>query len=289
MARVRAFAPAKINLALHVGPPRADGRHELASVIAFADVGDWIELDESGAGLTVDGPFAAALAGENDNLVSRALTLVAGDRAPGVRLEKNLPVASGIGGGSADAAAALRAARMLFALPHADQALEQIAARLGSDVPACVSSRSAIMRGAGEVLTPVALPPLFAVLVNPGAPLSTAAVYRRFDERANWGQLDLPPCGPTPTAAIAALAGMRNDLEPAGADLAPPVGAALEALRNVGEVRLARMSGSGATCFGLTDDFAAAQSAAALLRQRQPDWWICATRLGEIDVAPRQV
>jgi 4-diphosphocytidyl-2-C-methyl-D-erythritol kinase len=286
---VRAFAPAKINLALHVGPPRADGRHGLASIVAFCDAGDWIELEEGPRGLTVTGPFAPALAGEADNLVTRAIALVAPGRAVRVRLEKNLPVASGIGGGSADAAAALRAARRLFDLPLGDSELARLAGMLGSDVPACVHSCAAVMRGTGEDIAPIVLPDLFAVLVNPGVPLSTAAVYRRFDERAAWGSLDIQAPPPDARSAIAALGAMRNDLEAAGADLAPEIDAALAALRALDGVRLARMSGSGATCFGLADDLDAARSFADRLRQDHPDWWTYAVRIGAIDVLPMRV
>jgi 4-diphosphocytidyl-2-C-methyl-D-erythritol kinase len=286
---VRAFAPAKINLALHVGPPRADGRHALASIVAFCDAGDWIELEEGPPDLTVTGPFGTALAGEADNLVTRAIALVAPERAVRVRLEKNLPVASGIGGGSADAAAALRAVRLLLDLPLSDGELARLAGMLGADAPACVHSRAAVMRGTGEDIAPIVLPDLFAVLVNPGVPLSTAAVYRRFDERAAWGSLDIQAPPSDARSAITALDGMRNDLEAAGADLAPEIGAVLAALRALDGVRLARMSGSGATCFGLADDLAAARRLADRLRQAHPDWWTCGVRLGEIDVLPMRV
>lgn len=289
MPAVRAFAPAKINLALHVGPPRADGRHGLASIVAFCDAGDWIELEEGPPGLTVTGPFAPALAGEADNLVTRALALVAPGRSVRVRLEKNLPVASGIGGGSADAAAALRAARRLFDLPLGDGELARLAGMLGSDVPACVHSHAAVMRGTGEDIAPIVLPDLFAVLVNPGVPLSTAAVYRRFDERAAWGSVDIQAPPSDARTAITALGALRNDLEAAGADLAPEIDATLAALRALDGVHLARMSGSGATCFGLTDNLGAARRFADRLRQDHPDWWICGARIGEIDVVPMRV
>ncbi|MEJ0023046.1 MAG: 4-(cytidine 5'-diphospho)-2-C-methyl-D-erythritol kinase [Alphaproteobacteria bacterium] len=286
MAGVRAFAPAKINLALHVGPPRADGRHELASIVAFCDAGDWVELEEGPAGLTVTGPFAASLANETDNLVTRALALVAEGRSVRVKLEKNLPVASGIGGGSSDAAAALRAARTLLGLSLSDAELASLAAKLGSDLPACVWARTAIMRGAGEDTEALALSDLFAVLVNPGVSLSTAAVYRRFDERAIWGDLDLKPIGKNP---IASLVSMRNDLESAGADLAPAVSFVISTLRQFEGVRLARMSGSGATCFALVGDRVTAHGLAERLRIAHPHWWVYPTRLGAIDVVPRRV
>jgi 4-diphosphocytidyl-2-C-methyl-D-erythritol kinase len=269
-ASVTAFAPAKINLALHVGPPQADGRHPLTSLVAFASVGDRVTLEE-GAGFSLSGPFASALAGEPDNLVTRALARVVEGRPVRVRLEKMLPVASGIGGGSADAAAALRAARTFFALDLDDAALEAQAAALGSDVPACVRARPAIMTGTGEALQPFALAPLHAVLVNPGVALSTAAVYRRFDQRGVFGALSLDPND---------LPGSRNDLEAAACDLAPEVGAVLEALRASPEARLARMSGSGATCFALVGDAASARRLAEAIGATHSGWWVRSTVLG---------
>jgi 4-diphosphocytidyl-2-C-methyl-D-erythritol kinase len=270
MASVTAFAPAKINLALHVGAPRADGRHPIASVAAFADVGDRVTLS-AGDGFLVDGPFAASLAGEADNLVTRALALVLQGRSVHAQLNKALPVASGIGGGSADAAATLRAARALFALDLDEAALEAQAATLGADVPACVRSRPVLMTGTGETLQRLALAPMHAVLVNPGVALSTAAVYRRFDEIGVFGDLALDPND---------LAGARNDLERAASDLAPAVGETLAALRAGPGVRLARMSGSGGTCFALVDDAATARALAQAIGAAHPAWWVVPTVLG---------
>ncbi len=286
---VTAFAPAKINLALHVGAPRADGRHDLVSVVAFADVGDRVTIEDGAAAFCVEGPFAAQLTDEPDNLVTRALGLMRGARPARVTLEKNLPVASGIGGGSADAAAALRAARLYFSGTESDADLALLARRLGSDAPACVFSQAALMRGAGEDVTPIALRDLHAVLVNPGALVSTAAVYRRFDQRGAFGALDIePPVGDF-ASVVNALSQARNDLEAPACDLEPAVADVLAALRVGPETRLARMSGSGATCFALVADAAAAISLAAWLADRRPQWWIRPVRLGAIDAAARRV
>jgi 4-diphosphocytidyl-2-C-methyl-D-erythritol kinase len=279
MARtVTAFAPAKVNLALHVGAPRADGRHPLASVVAFADVGDRVTL-EVGEGFEVTGPYAAELEGEANNLVLRALARVSAGRPVRAHLHKALPVASGIGGGSADAAAALRAARTFFALDLDAPALEAHAATLGADVPVCVRSKPAIMTGTGETVAPLALAPLPAVLVNPGVALSTASVYRRFDEIGAFGALDLDPAN---------FVNGRNDLERAACELAPTVSAVLAVLRAGAGVRLARMSGSGATCFALMENAAAADALAASLNAAYADWWVRATVLGAgpVDAAP---
>jgi 4-diphosphocytidyl-2-C-methyl-D-erythritol kinase len=286
---VTAFAPAKINLALHVGPPRADGRHDLVSVVAFADVGDRVTIEDGAAAFRVEGPFAAQLTDEPENLVTRALALMHRARPARVTLEKNLPVASGIGGGSADAAAALRAARLYFSGTESDDELALLARALGSDVPACVFSRPAMMRCAGEDVTPFALADLHAVLVNPGAPLSTAAVYRRFDERGAFGALDLAPPAGGADRVVDALGRARNDLEAPACDLEPAVADVLAALRANPETRLARMSGSGATCFALVADAAAAAGLAARIADRRPRWWIRPARLGAIDAAARQV
>ena len=274
---VRIFAPAKINLSLHVGPLGADGRHPLASVVAFADVGDVVTLEE-GDGLSISGPFAAALDGEN--LITRALAAL-GVTAR-VHLEKNLPIASGIGGGTADGAAALIGANQLLRLGHHASALEGFAAALGADGPVCVAGRPAFMTGGGEQVVEIELPPLDAVLVNPGAPLATAAVYRKFDELSAAALLPAhaPPHWRTRAEAIAALTEMRNDLEPAARALAPAIGDVLAVLKTAPGVPLARMSGSGATCFAILDDATAAQSLARDLLAAHPGWWVRPARLG---------
>ncbi len=275
-------APAKVNLYLHVtGRRDADGYHLLDSLVVFGPAEDLLEARPAphGLSLALDGPEAAALAGEADNLVlraGRALLAKAGGRAlPGaaLRLSKHMPVASGIGGGSADAAAALRALDRLWGLDLGAAALAAIGARLGADVPVCLPAppRAMRMEGVGEVLSPAPpLPPFALLLVNPRLSLPTPAVFRArsgpFSPRAA-----LPPGGWADAAALARdLAGLRNDLEPAAIALCPPVAEVLAALRAAPHCLLARMSGSGATCFGLFADAAAAARAAAGLPGA---WW----------------
>lgn len=271
---MREAAPAKLNLALHVRARRADGYHELETLFAFVEIGDAIEVAPSETDrFTIEGPFAAKLAGEGDNLVTRAAARFReafGGGAHAIALEKNLPVASGIGGGSADAAATLRALARLHGVALDDPALFAIADALGSDVPACLLGRTAIGRGRGEELTPIeGLAGMAAVLVNPGVAVSTAAVFRA------WDQVDRGPLGPGPLLDVA-LAG-RNDLEPPARALAPAIDTVLAALAGQPGVVLTRMSGSGATCFALFESDAAARSAAAALAR--PGWWSVATRL----------
>jgi 4-diphosphocytidyl-2-C-methyl-D-erythritol kinase len=269
-------APAKVNLFLHVTGRRADGYHLLDSLAVFAGVADTLHAGAAESlSLTLTGPFASALAPEPDNLVLRAARALA--EAAGVRagaalvLNKNLPIASGIGGGSADAAAALRLLASLWGIGTDAADLSGVAAQLGADVPVCLGARPARMGGAGESLAPApALPPCGMALLNPGVPVATADVFRRrtgdFSPAA-----DLPAGWPDATEMAADLARLRNDLEPPAIALCPPVGAALAALRAVPGCLLARMSGSGATCFGLFATPAEAEAAAVALRRR--DWW----------------
>lgn len=260
-------APAKLNLALHVTGRRADGYHLLDSLVAFAGVGDVVTLEPGPLSLRIDGPFGAGLS-MGDNLCLRAARLAGADAA--IRLAKNLPVASGIGGGSADAAAVLRGlARMGHPVPpHPEE--------LGADVPVCLMSAPARMQGVGEIVTPLpALPALPVVLANPGIALSTPQVFAALDRR------DHPGLPPIPRFAghddmTGWLAGTRNDLEPAAMAIAPVIGQVLDALRRNGAV-FARMSGSGATCFGIHDSADQARIAAAALKQH--GWWAVATEL----------
>jgi 4-diphosphocytidyl-2-C-methyl-D-erythritol kinase len=265
------FAPAKVNLYLHVTGRRADGYHLLDSLAVFPAVGDVVTAAAGDAlSLAVAGPFGAVLADDPDNLVlraARALRRGAGAGAA-LRLEKNLPVASGIGGGSADAAAALRVLAEFWGV---DVALPEIAARLGADVPVCLGRRAAVMGGVGEVLGAApGLPAFGLVLVNPGVAVATPAVFR-----ARMGAFSAPaalPAGWDDAAAMAAdLARLRNDLEAPAMAVAPVIGEVLAALRAVPWVLLARMSGSGATCFGICRTAAAAEAAAAALAR--PGWW----------------
>jgi 4-diphosphocytidyl-2-C-methyl-D-erythritol kinase len=274
-------APAKVNLFLHVGERREDGFHPLQSLAVFA--GGPVAADvlraEAAPRLTLamDGPFAPGLAGEGDNLVLRAARALAAESGTlagaSLTLTKNLPVASGIGGGSADAAAALRALWALWR-PQVSQAqLLDIAAKLGSDVPVCIDSAPAFMEGRGEVLTRTKLPRLFLLLVNPGVAVPTREVFAAIEKRSGTS-LDLPSGFADAVALLSFLRETRNDLEAPARLLQPVIGTVLEALAQLPGVRLARMSGSGATCFALFDDEDALAQAAARLRERGAGWWI---------------
>jgi 4-diphosphocytidyl-2-C-methyl-D-erythritol kinase len=285
-----AFAPAKLNLFLHVGGPDASGYHPICSLMAFADLGDTLEaFDADALGLRVSGPFARELAGEGDNLVMRAahalLAVAHRPAAPlALSLEKRLPVASGLGGGSSDAGAALRLLRTAWGLSLSDDALEAVAASLGADGAACLWGAPAIAEGRGERLSPApGLPPLDVVLVNPRVPVSTAEVYRRFDALRRFGDV-APPAMPDAfedAAELAGwLAGQRNDLEAAAIATAPEVGVALDALSGEPEALLARVSGSGGTCFALCASDIEAEGLAERLEALCPQWWIERCRLG---------
>jgi 4-diphosphocytidyl-2-C-methyl-D-erythritol kinase len=273
------FAPAKVNLFLHVIGRRADGYHLLDSLAVFPPVGDRLLAAPAEAlSLTIEGPFGADLAGEADNLVLCAARALGGTasgpaqeratKGARLKLEKHLPLASGIGGGSADAAAALRLLCRLWGLPPASI---RIALALGADVPVCLASRPARMSGVGETLTPApGLPAAGIVLVNPGVSLATVQVFRArtsgFSDPA-----ELPASWPDAAAMASDLAKLRNDLEPPAITLRPVIGAVLAALAAMPGCLLARMSGSGATCFGLFPNAAAAEAVARALMR--PGWW----------------
>jgi 4-diphosphocytidyl-2-C-methyl-D-erythritol kinase len=279
-------APAKINLTLHVLGRRADGYHELESLVVFAGVADRLELmPGEGLSLKVHGPTAGTAGPTSDNLVLRAAHALAG-RVPGLRLgtfrlTKNLPAAAGIGGGSSDAAAALRLLAELNDLTPEDGRVAEAARSTGADVPVCLDPRARMMRGVGERIgPPLALPPLFAVLVNPRVSVPTPEVFRRLARGpGNVGPSDHPAVTEGAAAAdlLAFLGGGRNDLEPPAMAAEPMIGVALARLRAVAECRLARMSGSGATVFGLFDDCRAAARAARSIRSAEPTWWVKAT------------
>jgi 4-diphosphocytidyl-2-C-methyl-D-erythritol kinase len=266
------FAPAKVNLTLRVTGRRSDGYHLLDSLVVFAGVGDRLTIAPGeDLSLTITGPFGPGLAAEPDNLVLRAargLAAAAGVVARGaLTLEKNLPVASGVGGGSADAAAALRLLARAWGVSLPEGRLAALALGLGADVPVCLTPCPARMGGIGEVLAPVpALPPLGMVLVNPGVACSTAAVFRaRAAAGTGFSAADaVPPAErfATPASLAAALGASGNDLEAPAIAVAPAIAAALAALRDQEGCLLARMSGSGATCFGLFPNAAAASRAA---------------------------
>ncbi|SMO76710.1 4-(cytidine 5'-diphospho)-2-C-methyl-D-erythritol kinase [Paracoccus laeviglucosivorans] len=263
----REFAPAKLNLTLHVTGQRADGYHLLDSLVVFLDVGDVVTVADGPLSLELRGPFAAELAADPDNLCLRAARLAGRDAA--IVLEKNLPVASGIGGGSADAAAVLRA---LGATPEHPE-------MLGADVPVCLASRHTRMQGLGEVLTPLpALPPLHLVLVNPRLSLSTPLVFRSLARRDNPPMPDALPDFVDAGALITFVAACRNDLQPPAIALMPQIADCLAVLDGAGAV-LSRMSGSGATCFGLFDSPADAQAARDRIAAENPGWWVAASGL----------
>lgn len=268
-------APAKLNLALHVRARRPDGYHELETLFAFVADGDTIRLDPAGPpGLTISGPFAEGLSGEGDNLVTRAERLFAEQVAPvapaAIELVKRLPVASGIGGGSADAAATLRALARAHGVDTTDPRLVACAEVLGSDVPACLLGRAALGRGRGERLDPLPdLPPLPALLVNPMVPVSTGAVF------AQWDGVDRG--GIAGGDAIAAALAGRNDLEPPARAIAPVIARVLDRLTAQAGVILVRMSGSGATCFALFETAEALRAAAAAIADEP--WWCLETAL----------
>ena len=282
-------APAKVNLTLRVVGRRSDGYHELESLVAFARVGDRVEF-ASGDSLALDvaGPFAAAAGNLADNLVLKAARQLAG-RVPGLVLgrfvlTKELPVAAGLGGGSADAAAALRLIARANALAFDDARLAEAARATGADVPVCLDPRARVMRGIGEVLSaPINLPPLPTVLVNPGVPLATKDVFAAFARtgvpKAGDAFDAAAMSGASVEAALGSLADGGNDLEPAAVSLCPAVADALAALRATPGCRLARMSGSGATCFGLYLSESAAAPAAQAISGGHPNWWVRATVL----------
>lgn len=285
---VRIFAPAKVNLTLKVARPRADGMHPLQSVVAFADVGDFVDAAHADSlSLTVTGDFAEQIGRAEDNLVLRAAQALAkkAGRAPNVALalEKHLPVASGIGGGSADAAATLRALNDLWGLNYANAQLAEVGATLGADVPVFFTGAvGAYMTGIGEVCAPLDLPPLAAVLINPLQPLPTANVYRAFDSMKLGSDLiaNSTPNWADDDEAIADMRLQGNDLEPAARALMPMIGDLLSELAGSEHVRHAAMSGSGATVFAITHDWDAAESLSDDLIARHPGWWVAEAMLG---------
>jgi len=269
-----ALAPAKVNLCLHVTGQRADGYHLLDSLVVFADLGDVVTAAPAASlSLTITGPMAASLAMADDNLVLRAARLMARGRGAALTLHKVLPVASGIGGGSADAAATLRALSALWGdpLPGADAVLT-----LGADVPVCLAGVPARMQGVGEVVSPLPhpLPKAWLVLVNPGVAVATPEVFRALQRRDNAALPRALPrlTGVTDLAAFLHL--QRNDLEIPATRIAPVIGTVRDAMAAQPGCLLARMSGSGATFFGLFADALAADRAVSALRRAEPAWWV---------------
>lgn len=278
------IAPAKINLALHVTGKRTDGYHLLESLVVFAEFGDRIAVTHAPSDrLEITGPFSAGIGDDVDNLVVRARAALRdryreyAARTVCIRLEKNMPVASGIGGGSSDAAATLKALSALYNLDVDSDGLCDIGLTLGADVPMCVYGTPLVARGIGDRIEPVNnFPALDMVLINPGVSVATAAIF---------ALLEKPVSQPLPRiteqlsfgAVLDFLASTQNDLQAPALDSAPQIGKALEAITQAGAA-FARMSGSGATCFGLFERQDAAEKAAAAISRFHPDWFVRATR-----------
>lgn len=281
-------ARAKVNLTLRVVGRRVDGYHDLESVVAFADCADRLTLD---AGpdlvLTTTGPGAAECGDSGDNLVIKAARLLA-ERVDNLQvghftLDKHLPVAAGIGGGSADAAAALRLLARANAIAIDDVRLIEVARLTGADVPVCLASSPCVMTGVGETLLPLKLPAMPCVMVNPRVAVATRDVFNELGlkpGRMRVGVTDVlkgmrwPVNDASRADWLRALADGGNDLEAPALSIEPIIADVLTALRDAGDVLLARMSGSGATCFALFDDAAAAQRAARVILLAQPGWWV---------------
>jgi 4-diphosphocytidyl-2-C-methyl-D-erythritol kinase len=286
VAEWRTRAQAKINLTLHVTGRRTDGYHDLESLVVFAGVHDDLTFTPGDDwGLSVKGPMAAFCGPAEDNLILKAAWNLAA-LWPKVRpghfaLTKRLPAQAGIGGGSADAAAALRLlAASAGSEPPGDDTLRRAAVSTGADVAVCLLSKAQMMRGLGDQLEPVGgLPGLFAVLVNPGAKVETKAAFARFGLKP--GDRRSGAIHPVIDAAAfhESLAKGRNDFEPIALETAPAVGEALKALRHQASCQLARMSGSGSTCFGLFPDCHSAAQAARRMKAKHLDWWIVPTLL----------
>ena len=283
-------APAKINLSLHVVGRRADGYHDIESLVAFGGICDWLGY-EPGAGLELEvcGPRALEAGAVGDNLVLRAARAL-GARMPRLslgrfRLVKRLPAAAGLGGGSADAAAALRALAHANGLPIEDERLRAAALETGSDVPVCLSPTARMMSGIGDRLgPPVALPNAIAVLVNPGIAAPTREVYEalglaRGSRVGSPGGLATPDPKASAPLTLDALVSCRNDLEAGALRVAPAIADALETLSRLPDAKVTRMSGSGATCFALFDNRRSAAAARRRLAADRPEWWVKATVL----------
>lgn len=274
MTTVEAFVPAKVNLTLHVTGQREDGYHTLDSLAMFADVGDRMTITMPGDyKLTVEGPMAEGVPGDESNLVLRAARMMRINAD--IRLEKHLPNAAGLGGGSGDAAATLRVLSGFSGKPVPGDGIE-----LGADVPLCLQSEAARVTGIGDTVTPVPnLPALDAVLVNPRLPVLTAEVFKRLRHKVNRPMPDAIPEFKTSADLTAWLRGMRNDLQEPAIEAEPVIRQVFETLEKTPGCQLARMSGSGGTCFGIYNDAETAGSAAGRLQESFPSWWVTATRL----------
>jgi 4-diphosphocytidyl-2-C-methyl-D-erythritol kinase len=277
------LAPAKVNLALHVTGRRPDGYHTIESLAVFTRFGDRLHLEPAAAdAFSITGPFGPGLPDDETNLVLRArdaLRLASASNLPpvSIRLEKNLPVASGVGGGSSDAAAVLKALNQIWNCGLGQRELAEIARSLGADVPMCLSAKPLIATGIGDVVEPISgFPALALVLVNPGIAVSTPEIFQRLERRDNEG-LPPPPSRIDLHSLRNWLETTHNHLEPTARGIQPAIGEALKALDKAGS-GFSRMSGSGATCFGLFETGNVAKRAAVAIRARHPGWFVAATR-----------
>ncbi|NQY14835.1 MAG: 4-(cytidine 5'-diphospho)-2-C-methyl-D-erythritol kinase [Henriciella sp.] len=293
MTQLTEYAPAKVNLSLHVGPPRENGRHNLISLVTFADIdaADILTAEPaSHFSLAVDGPFAQESGPAKDNLVlkaARAMNDALDGNAPPLafRLQKTLPCAAGIGGGSADAGAALRIIVRAHGGEMAQRAAEAVAPLLGGDVLACFHNFPGFMAGEGETFEPVlSVPRLPAVLVNPGIPCPTGEIFRAFDDVAPDAIPDHPPLPDNRTALRAFVTWLNentgNSLQSPAMSKHPEITNALAILQSLAGVRLVRMTGSGATCFAIFENFDRAEASAKALALQYPEWWVQSTLLG---------
>lgn len=269
------LARAKVNLCLHVTGQRQDGLHLLDSIVVFPAVGDTLEaMPADTLTLNIDGPFGQDLSVGADNLVLRAARLL-GDKGATLRLHKNLPVASGIGGGSADAAACIR---LLSDMWGVELPPLEVLAELGADVPVCIAQSSVRMSGIGEVLTPLPLPEFWMVLANTGQEVETGAVFKAMQKRDHAGIGDIPDGFSTAESLFDFLATQRNDMQSAAINICPSISEVRAALSTTQNCSLARMSGSGGTCFGLYASEESAKRAAQKMQDDHPDWWVVAAK-----------
>jgi 4-diphosphocytidyl-2-C-methyl-D-erythritol kinase len=294
MTTVKVFAPAKINLTLHVTGQRDDGYHLLDSLVTFAPCCDTLVFQPGNTlSITVDGPEAAGVPADMNNLALKAAALVSQGQGAAITLTKNLPAASGIGGGSADAAAAFRG--MLYfnvaqgAYKESNWGMPDVPPEtqaralldIGADIPMCLASTPARVQGIGEKISPFALPPLHALLVNPRVAVETPQVFKALASRQNAPMPDTLPGYPSAEQLMEWLINQRNDLEPPAIQVAPVIGDVLTALRATNGCQLARMSGSGATCFALYLDEDSAFEAGKEIEEVHPNWWIAGGTLGD--------
>lgn len=292
---VSIFAPAKVNLTLHVTGQREDGYHLIDSLVAFAPIGDQLTMSDAPvSSLTVEGPEAAGVPADMNNLVMKVAEIMAPDRALGMTLHKNLPVASGIGGGSADAAAAFRGVFGQWSEGDLERidglADDQIKAEfqptigrvveLGADIAMCIACTKQRARGIGGKNSPVEFPDVFAVLVNPRVAVSTQEVFRALEKKDNHPMEEVIPAFDGVTDFAAWLALQRNDLETPAKQICPEINTALNLLGGLDGCLLARMSGSGATCFAIFASPEAADLAQKQVRRDNPGWWVSGGWLG---------